>query len=337
MLMSRFERAPLHRRIWSGEAAGWTRVAAAFLVPSEALFRLVVALRNRMYDNNLLPVRSSEIDVISVGNISTGGTGKTPVAAWLAARLSEAGRRPAIVHGGYGQDEPELHRRWQPAIPVVVGRDRIAAVREAAGAGADVAILDDGFQHRRLARVADIVLVAAETGLANVRLLPRGPFREPAASLGRASVVVVTRKSATLETAREVAADAERLVGVGRVAIVSIEPAGWRCGDGAATVPDGRVLAVAALAEPEPFAENAISAGARVSGTMWFRDHHEYSVDDARRILEASAGGPVVTTAKDAVKLSGLLPPTRYWVLEQRVVVESGGALLDGIVAGTAK
>lgn len=332
--MSRADRPPLIRRVWLRDPAPVVRLLSVAAVPAELLFGLAVRLRNILYDRHLLSITSSRIEVVSVGNLRVGGTGKTPFAAWLAGRFIEAGKRPAIIHGGYAADEPELHRTWRPDVPVVVGRDRVRAVREAASAGADVAILDDGFQHRRIGRDVDIVLVSAEAGLRGVRLLPRGPFREPASSLRRASLVVVTRKSASAAAAADAVGEATRIVGPDRVASVSIEPAGWRGGDGSDTLPEGRVLAVAALAEPEVFAENAIAAGARVSGTMWFRDHHEYTVEDVQRILQSSHGGPVVTTAKDAVKLGALLPPTRYWVLEQRVTVESGGELLDGIVGG---
>jgi tetraacyldisaccharide 4'-kinase len=332
--MSRPDGTPLIRRVWSGDRDAASRVVSAVLAPAEVGFRALVAIRNLLYDKRLMPITSSEIEVVSVGNLTVGGTGKTPFAAWLAGRMAEAGRTPAIVHGGYANDEPELHRTWQPAIPVIVGRDRVAAVRAAAKAGADIAILDDGFQHRRIGRASDIVLVSAESGLSGVRLLPRGPYREPVSSLRRATAVVVTRKAATPARAAEVAAEAERMTGRGRVTVVSIEPAGWRGGGGEASRPEGRALAVAALAEPETFAENAIAAGARVSGTLWFRDHHEYTVEDAQRILASSHGGPVVTTAKDAVKLKALLPPTRYWVLEQRVVVETGEDVLDRIVGG---
>lgn len=335
--MSRATEADLIRRVWRGESGPAVRILSPLLSVAEAGFRLGVAVRNGLYDRHLLPITSSEIEVVSVGNLTVGGTGKTPFAAWLAGWFAEAGRKPGIVHGGYAQDEPELHRAWHPGIPVIVERDRVRAVRAAAAAGCDVAILDDGFQHRRIARDADIVLVAGETGLAGFRLLPRGPFREPPSSLDRATVVVVTRKVASPERTAAVTDEVSRIAGSDRVAVVRIESSGWRDGAGKASVPEGRALAVAALAEPEAFAENAIAAGVRVSATMWFRDHHDYTVDDARRILDASHGGPVVTTAKDAVKLRSLLPADRYWVLEQRVVVESGGELLDRIVAGVGR
>lgn len=322
------------RRIWSGDPGVGPTLASLSLLPAEALFRGIVSCRNTLYDRKMLPITSCEIEVVSVGNLRVGGTGKTPFAAWLVQRFAAAGRRPAIVHGGYAPDEPELHRQWSVDVPVIVDRDRVAAVRAAQRAGADVAVLDDGFQHRRLARDVDIVLVGAEAGLSSIRLLPRGPWREPLRALNRADAVVVTRKSASAERAREVADRVAARVGPERVATVAIAPAGWRNGDVECTVPEGKVLAVAALAEPEPFAENAIEAGARVSGTMWFRDHHDYTVEDVQRILEAAAGGPVVTTAKDAVKLESLLPPSRLWVLEQKVIVESGVALLDRITGG---
>jgi tetraacyldisaccharide 4'-kinase len=323
--------ASLLHRIWSGDGGPAITLASLPLVPAEAVFRSIVWARNRLYDNRLLPITSCGIEVVSVGNLRIGGTGKTPVAAWLARRFVAAGRRPAIIHGGYAADEPELHRQWSGSIPVIVGRDRVAAVRRAEEGGADVAVLDDGFQHRRLARDVDIVLVGAEAGLSNVRLLPRGPWREPTDSLSRATAVVVTRKAASREAAQAVADRIAGLVGPDRVATVAIAPAGWRNGGVEGTVPEGRVLAVAALAEPEPFAENAIEAGAKVGGTLWFRDHHEYTVDDVQRILEAAGSGAVVTTAKDAVKLASLLPPSRLWVLEQKVVVESGATVLDRI------
>jgi len=321
-------------RLWSEEPTGPLRGLLLGLVPAEGLFRLIVSIRNSLYDNGIMPVRSSAIDVVSVGNLSLGGTGKTPFAAWLAGRYAEAGRRPAIIHGGYGGDEPALHRRWQPEIPVVVGRDRTAAAASAARSGADVVILDDGFQHRRLARDVDIVLVSAERGLSGVRLLPRGPWREPVDSLRRADAVVVTRKSATREAADGVAGEVARAVGRDRVAVVALKPSTWHRAGCVVETPEGRVLAVAGLASPAAFEDNAIMAGARVAGTMWFRDHHAYTVEDAQRILRASDGGPIVTTAKDAVKLDSLLPAERLWVLEQRVEVESGGEVLDGIVSG---
>jgi len=275
--------------------------------------------------------------VVSIGNLTVGGTGKTPITAWLAEGMQAAGRRPAVLHGGYAADEPELHRRWHPDVPVFVDRDRVAAARQAERSGASVILLDDGFQHRRLARDVDIVLISAESGIDDVKLLPRGPWRERLSALGRASMVVVTRKVATAARAGAVADGVRGLVESGRVAIVVLEPGVW-LHEGVKTEPPARpALAVAGIARPELFAENAMMAGARVNSTLWFADHHEYTVDDARKILETAGGAPVVTTAKDAVKLESLLPGHLYWVLEQRVRPETGSELIEQVIEGALR
>jgi tetraacyldisaccharide-1-P 4'-kinase len=209
--------AALHdaaRRLWAGEMGVRGSALGAALAPAAAAYRLGVAARNRAYDAGLLPAWHAGIPVVSVGNIAVGGTGKTPFAHWLAVQLRARGRTPAILHGGYAADEPALHRRWAADIAVVVGRDRVHGAQQARAGGADVLVLDDGFQHRRLHRDLDIVLVAAERWQgASARLLPRGPWREPVTALRRATLVVVTRKTATEQAAQQVAADVAAVLG----------------------------------------------------------------------------------------------------------------------------
>lgn len=307
---------------------GWkSRLWRTGLVPAEALFKGVIALRNWMYDNGLARIVSSEIEIVSVGNLTVGGTGKTPFASWLVDELLRRDHRPVLVHGGYGLDEPELHRRWHPEVPVLVGRDRAARVHEAAAAGATVVVLDDGFQHRRLARDLDIVLVSAEAGIDRVRLLPRGPWREPLQALRRAGLVVVTRKTATAGSASDLAA---RLEAFAAVAVAALEPAGWWHAGKEAGPPAEQAIAVSSIAWPQSFEQNAVEAGARLRGALRFGDHHAYTSEDSKAILEAAGNESVVTTEKDLVKLESLIPPERLWVLRQRVVIERGGAVLDG-------
>src|SRR5690606_37512688 len=182
-------------RWWRGEA-GWVgRGASAALWPAEQLFRGIVAARNRAFDSGLLRSERAPIPVISVGNLGVGGAGKTPFAAWVAGRLHEYGRRPAIVLRGYGADEILVHRELNPDVPVHAARARIEGVREAAARGSDVVILDDGFQHRAIQRDLDVVLLTADGWTGEVRLLPRGPWREDLGALRRADLVVVTRKA----------------------------------------------------------------------------------------------------------------------------------------------
>src|SRR6185295_16021629 len=164
-------------RIWYGEDAA-AAVGRAGLWPFSIAFQVATKTRDALYALGALRVEAPALPVISVGNLTVGGTGKTPFAAWLAGRLS-ALAVPAIVLRGYGNDEVDVHRRLNPHIPVVVGVDRAAARREAKSRDADVVVLDDAFQHRRVDRTADIVLLSVEQLLRPRRLLPAGPWREP--------------------------------------------------------------------------------------------------------------------------------------------------------------
>jgi tetraacyldisaccharide 4'-kinase len=301
------------------------------MIPAEALYRVAILLRNLAWDRGWATAVRSAIPVISVGNLAVGGAGKTPFSAWLAARLRTRGERPAILHGGYAADEPALHRGWNPDIPVFEGRDRIESAAAAHRQGATVAILDDGFQHRRLARNFDIVLIAAETWTRTRSLLPRGPWREPAASLRRAGLVVVTRKSADSATARRVAAHLAALAPAVPQAVAAIEPAGWLA-TGPEMHPDLPCIAVAGIAAPASFLANARAAGAAVEHALIFGDHHAYTHADARRILAEAAGRGIVTTEKDAIKLHALLPHAPIRVLRQGVRIETGADILEQLL-----
>jgi tetraacyldisaccharide 4'-kinase len=314
--------------LWWGNGAGPT-LARTLLLPAEWLYRCITAVRNGLFSAGIRPAHRAGIPVVSVGNLTVGGAGKTPVARFLAERFAARGGTPAILHRGYGSgDEPALHRLWNPAIPVYTGADRITAASAAARAGATVAILDDAFQHRSIARDLDIVLVPAEDWTDRPRLLPRGPWREPVSSLRRADLVLVTRKTATADRAQRVA----RHIGVAfdiPVAVVALSPAGWRHADAMHAAPSGPALAVVALARPGPFLHNAAAAGADVAEAIVFRDHHRFSPGDARTILATAGSRPIVTSEKEAVKLLQLLPPTQVWILLQRVRIEEGETVID--------
>ncbi len=322
-------------RWWAGQA-GWPgRLLDLALAPAEFLFRGAVRGRGTAYDHGILASTRVSAPVVSVGNISVGGAGKTPVTRWLVAELRRRGATPAVLHGGYAVDEPTLHRLWHPEVPVMVGRDRIVTARRAIETGATVLVLDDGYQHRRLARDLDLALVAAESWTARPRLLPRGPWREPPAALGRAQAVVVTRKTAAAEMARSVLA-ALRPYAPGAAAIqLRLRPAGWSRGGVAAepgSRPPGVVLAVTAIAHPELFVLNAREAGAEVGPTLFFPDHHDYGEVDLERIRKVAAGRPVVTTSKDLVKLGPIASDLDLWVLEQEVIVEEGADALHELL-----
>ncbi|HEX9109344.1 MAG TPA: tetraacyldisaccharide 4'-kinase, partial [Longimicrobiales bacterium] len=300
---------------------------------AELLFRAGEGAYHSLYDRGVLPRTRPLLPTISVGNLAVGGAGKTPFARWLVAELLARGERPALLHGGYAADEPALHEHWHPSVPVYAGRDRARSAAQAAERGASVLVLDDGFQHRRLLRHLDIVLVAAERWSSRPHLLPRGPWREPPSALGRAQVVGVTRKVASAAKAEAVAGELARLAPEALVVRIAVLPDGWKpWGPGAPaaaapTSPAG--VAVCAVADPELFLENARAAGARFQQAIVLRDHHDYAPADLVRIREARGEGVVLTTAKDAVKLAVAAPDLPLLVLEQTVRVEAGAAELS--------
>lgn len=328
-------------RWWAGEAGLPGKALDAGLAPAELLFRGGVAARNLAYDRGWLRAERAPVPVVSVGNVGVGGAGKTPVAAWIAARLLERGGKPAIALRGYGADEVQVHRELNPEVPVFAAARRIEAAREAAAAGRDVVVLDDGFQHRALARDLDVVLVSVEGWTERRRLLPRGPWREAASALLRAGVIVATRKSASADQAARVVRQLRTLAPGVPVAECWLAPdALVPLGDPTSEPPSpgGAVLAVAALADPAPFAENLRQRGLRVELAA-FPDHHAFDAAEAAALLERAAGRPIVMTHKDAVKLRQLLPPpARAWVLTQSVRFTAGGDVLlralDDVVRG---
>jgi tetraacyldisaccharide 4'-kinase len=280
--------------------------------------RAVSLGRNRGFGMRRLPV-----PVISVGNVTVGGTGKSPFVAWAARTLAAAGARPAIALRGYGaadparSDEALEYGKTAPGVPVLAGADRYASVQAAIARGErlDCVVLDDGFQHRRLARDLDAVLVDATRPGLEGRLLPAGWLREPAGALGRADLVVVTR-AARIDDA--LAAVIRRFHGREPLAwcdhrwssieLVSsagtrTEPVGWLAGRPAAIV--------AGIGHPAAFLDAARRAGVAIERQAIARDHASWAGAAGDAALASGRGpGLVLTTRKDWVKLAARpLPP----------------------------
>ncbi|MGZ8457870.1 MAG: tetraacyldisaccharide 4'-kinase [Gemmatirosa sp.] len=331
--------ARLAERIWFGDDPAAV-AARAGLAPLELLFRVGVAARGLLFDRGLAARHALSLPAISIGNLTVGGTGKTPVAAWIARRLRERGAHPALVLRGVGDDEPRVHALLNPDVPVVVAPDRVAGAREARSLGADVVVLDDAFQHRRAARDVDLVLLAAERARTRPRLLPAGPYREGLDALERANVLVVTRKSASRDEAEQLLDRAgARAPAIGRV-LVHLAPHAlhpWAAaGDaqepvGIAVLGGQQVLAVSGIGDPRAFEAQLRGVGATVDAAP-YADHHAYTTADAESLAaRARAADRVVCTLKDAVKLGPLWPrgaPT-LWYVSQHVTVERGERVLD--------
>jgi tetraacyldisaccharide 4'-kinase len=324
-------------RVWFGENERDVAARAA-LWPFAQAYGGIVGLRSRLYDQGVLKQEDASLPTIAVGNLTAGGTGKTPMAAHLVSELVKRGAKPGIVLRGYGNDETEVHRRLNAGVPVIASVNRISGVEIARQQGADMVVLDDAFQHRRIRRTADVLLLSAEQLDRPRRLLPAGPWREALEAAGRADLIVVTRKSASAETTERAIALARSIVGQVPIVAVHLKPADLRATSGTESLPldrlkGARVLAIGAIGEPGLFARQLEGLGASVTLAA-FRDHHPFTdAEVASLARRASESDLVVSTLKDAVKLASRWPgPSRLWYVSQQPVVEQGVELLNGLL-----
>jgi len=274
-------------------------------------------LRVAAYRAGWRRVERLPLPTVAVGNLSVGGTGKTPLAAWIARYCAVRGRTPGVLLRGYGRDEPLVHRRLVPEAVVVADPDRAAGARAAAARGADVLVLDDAYQLLRVARDLNVVVVSAESlgAGASPWPLPAGPWREGLDALDRAHAIVVTRKRVRAEAAQGVAdwlaRDRSRgaPVCIAHLAVSHFQGMQSGTPHEATVVMGRRVTAAAGIADPGSFGAQLSALGASVQ-LQAYQDHHAYAPGDVERLVRAAAGGDyVVVTEKDAVKLRAQWPP----------------------------
>ena len=324
--------------VWTGRGKR-ARALRMMLAPAEALYRAVVVTRGKLYDWRIFRATDFSVPVLSVGNLSVGGTGKTPVAAWFARRFLEKGLAPAIVLRGYGGDEVIVHERLNEGIPIIAAADRVRGIRDAIAQGVDVVVLDDAFQHRRARRDADVLLVNADAWTGTPRLLPAGPWREPLRAARRATLVIITRKTAD----RSVVEDVKRALANAAprvpVAVAYLAPGDLTSTATGQTLPlhalqGADLTAIAAIAHPASFFKQLTELGAVVR-PFSFPDHHAFTRAEARN-LAAEAGNSdfVVCTLKDAVKLELLWPAEAgsLWYVSQRLRIEDGQEHIDRLL-----
>src|SRR2546428_1211543 len=275
-------------------------------------------LRAAAYQAGLLSTERLPLPAVAVGNLSVGGTGKAPLAAWIARFYAARGHRAGILLRGYGGDEPLVHRRLVPEAVVVADPDRGAGARRAAAEGAQVLVLDDAFQLLRVARDLNVLVVSAESAeSADVApwVLPVGPWREGWGALRRADCVVVTRKGVGSDVAEALAVRlaARRpgiAVSVAHLACDRLEGLQSGTSRPAEILRSRRVVAAAGIAGPPSLAAQLRAFGASVQ-LVAYQDHHPYPPGDIERLAQAAQRGGadyVVITEKDAVKLRGRWP-----------------------------
>jgi tetraacyldisaccharide 4'-kinase len=303
------------------------------LAPFSLIYGTIVSLRNMLFDVHLLRTTHLPVPVISVGNISIGGTGKTPMVAYIARTLSERGLRTAVLSRGYRRitkgyllvsdgkaqctgfreagDEPIQLAMQLPGVIVAVDEKRSRGgeqlIREHS---VDVIVLDDGFQHRWLNRDLDIVLIDASRADELRFLLPAGAKREPLSSIHRADIAVVTKYRDKNDYAR-----IERLMhkkGCKTVLGVQFIPIDCISFPNRTIIPLDSVFArkvflFSGIANPENFNRSALQAGLRVIGTKWFGDHHNFTRSEIGEIVDiarSKKAAYLITTEKDVARLS---------------------------------
>jgi tetraacyldisaccharide 4'-kinase len=320
---------PSIEQLWRNHLsiAQWPLWAA--LVPAAALYALVMAVRARWWRKM---AHDPGVTTISVGNLTVGGNGKTPFTIFLAKRLSQAGYRVGIVSRGYGGfadgaraamvsdggrillseakagDEPVMIAR-SFAGPVVVARRRADGIALLSRRSpVDIVILDDGFQHIRLRRDLDLLLVNETSRFGNGWVLPAGPMREQLHALSRADVVVMTRSGNDFSADRSVS-DGELLcdkpimrAALAASRLVHVQNGDW-C-EAPVSIAGKQVAIVSGLANPTGFHETVRALGAQICATLDYPDHYEYTISDWQHIQDAARDAQVLlTTEKDLVKL----------------------------------
>ncbi len=295
------------------------------------LYGAAVRIRLALYSSGLFKVREIGCKVISVGNITVGGTGKTPTVEFIARNLKEKGFKVAILSRGYGRtgkgiglvsdghrlllgpgkagDEPYMLAKRLRNVPVFVGADRYEAGRYALQRSPlDVIILDDGFQHIRLKRDLNILLVDGEKGFGNGHLLPRGPLREPLSAMKRADIFLITKASSDTGRTADSIMDKQPEAAVFKSSYRPERLVSLR--DGAKTGLDAisgrKVMALSAIANPSSFITLLSSLDCTLVSEISFPDHHSYAAKEMEGVEEkARAAGAefIVTTEKDAVKI----------------------------------
>ncbi len=310
------------------------------------LYGIIVRLACFGYRAGIFPGYKSRVKVISVGNITLGGTGKTPFVKYLAQALSESGKKVVVLSRGYGLDEVRFLEANLPGVKVFSGRDRIRKVKEIErDCPCDLIILDDGFQHWRLKRDLDIVLLNSREYLGNRKLIPRGVLREPAASLKRADIIVLSKA----DMADNLSLVKEDLRGINPAALTleaRHQPRGLSIIDGMAAAIGSRTLPcrqagialwpkecglsalkgkkvclLSGIADPDSFNRTIISLGADIALDLRYPDHYNYKKNDIADIVNKCRDrklDAIITTEKDLTRLSEMpvMPELKVWVLK---------------------
>jgi tetraacyldisaccharide 4'-kinase len=346
--LSRLDRQA-YLRLIRGQSQGLGAVLARGGLGLVSLaYGAAVSCRNLGYDLGFLRERQATVPVVSVGNLTLGGTGKTPMVEWVARWFRRRGLRAAILSRGYGHsqglnDEGRVLEENLPDVPHLQNPDRVALVQVATDElNTELIVLDDGFQHRRLARDLDIVLLDALEPFGLECLFPRGLLREPVGSLKRADLVVLSRADLVPEAVRAAFRDAaERKAGPLRWVEARHAPRDLVDGDGRSStlqeIAGKSVAAFCGIGNPEGFRRTLLPLCAELVDFRVFADHHPYSAADVGSLeswARECGANLVLTTQKDLVKLrASVLGPSPLRALRIGLEIMAGGEIMDDLLA----
>ncbi len=337
-----------HRRLVSQGAKNILEsIVILFLLPFSCLYGLVGWLRNFCYDSNLFSSYRSILPIVSVGNLSAGGTGKTPVVDWLVKEFQQQGRRPAIVSRGYGGsfsgdvgivssgdgilmtaaecgDEPYLLAKRNPDCPVIISRKRVNGIKDLEQSKiADVIILDDGFQHRAVKRNIDLVLLDSTHPLGNGWPLPAGNLREFPQALKRADFLLMTRTAGQKYSAFM---GFQPYISHHQLSDIAVNLTGE-------SLPVNqlkklKLLAFAGIANPENFFSALVNYGLSLKKKLSFADHAGYQAQLLEQLQQATTDiDALITTEKDAVKLAADMFELPCYYVPMDIVIENSTGL----------
>ncbi|MBR6162868.1 tetraacyldisaccharide 4'-kinase [bacterium] len=325
----------------------------ACLLALSVFYRLVVWLRNRLYDFKILRSYKSEALVVSVGNLTTGGVGKTPVVSEIANYYSRKGKKTAILSRGYGGsldnklvnlisdgsgplvsaqesgDEPFWLAENSLSSFVLTSRNRILAAKDAKNLyGAEVLVLDDGFQYRKLSRNLNCILVDAKNKFGNEHLLPAGPLREGFNEVRRADRIIVVNKSSDDKEALKYCDELKTRFKKPVYLCKMMPEVVYNLTDKNILQKGSRIIAFSAIGQPKDF-YSFLQKDYKLTAVVDFEDHHDYTLSDIERLVRIARKEKIsnlVTTEKDAVKIASLVDfssvPVSFYALKLRAVLD---------------
>ena len=324
--------------------------------PLSLVYGSIIWIRNKLYDREWFSLSAFDVPIISVGNTTTGGSGKTPLVIYLSQILQRRGKKPGIVSRGYGRksqgmvivhdgkelianvensgDEPYLMASVLKTVPMVVCEDRREGISHLLkNNSADVIIMDDGFQHRKVKRDLDIITISANDKKEDYRLLPWGKLREPLQNIGRANAAIFTRTNnynpPELLPSIEPFIKGELLFSTQQLTLMKYDEDGYR-----KSLPlEKELFAFCGIGESESFFDSISKLGLKSGGKRIFRDHQEYTesvITELSSQIESSNCKGIITTEKDLVKLpDSFLAEFETYVIKIEMVFENEGAILD--------